>query len=607
MPAERRAGASVTRAAAARLVLGTIVLTAFGLRLANFAAVTPNPFYDAAVRSMGQSWHNFFFGAFEPGGSVSVDKIPLDLWLQVLSVKMLGFGSVALRMPEALAGTLAVPLLYDTVRRVAGRPAGLAAAAALAVLPVAVLTARSDTMDSVMMALLVLAAWLTVRAAQSGRAGWLVGGGIALGVAFNVKMFEALLAAPALAALFLLGASASWPRRAAQLALAGAALAVTSLAWIVPASLTPPGSRPFPIGSTNGGIWNVVFVFNGSSRLRPPGGAAHAHTHQGLGRLFHDSATAYASLIGAPLAAALVLGLTALALHLPALLRREADPMRRLQRAAGVAVAIWLGTGLAVFGSMSRLHVRYLEAFTPAVAIALGAGAVALAWLGGRHRGIGLVLAAALAGSLVLEQRIAGAPSPGIEMSITIFAGLAAAACVVLVVLPSPSRAAIAPIAALLAVTTVLLAPAGRSLSVVRSAAADSGHPGHIAPVRLERISSYLARHSRGTRYEAAASSAIAAGPLIAHDARPVLILTTLYGRPLGGVATLRHAVATGAVRYALLRDGRCRPAHPGGAACAPAVRWARRHGADVSRRAGLPHRGTLLRLSLRPVPGTRR
>ena len=40
---------------------------------------------------------------------------------------------------------------------------------ALAVMPVAVLTGRSDTMDSLMMALMVLAAWCVVRAVQSRR------------------------------------------------------------------------------------------------------------------------------------------------------------------------------------------------------------------------------------------------------------------------------------------------------------------------------------------------------------------------------------------------------------------------------------------------------
>ena len=75
-----------------------------------------------------------------PAGRLAVDKPPVDLWLQVASVKLLGFNSLALKLPEALAGTPSVPLLYDLVRRVFGRGAGLASALALAVLPVTVLT-----------------------------------------------------------------------------------------------------------------------------------------------------------------------------------------------------------------------------------------------------------------------------------------------------------------------------------------------------------------------------------------------------------------------------------------------------------------------------------
>src|SRR6185312_13494589 len=127
------------------------------LRLWQIGKVPPDPFYDAAVRSMALSWHNFFFGAFEPGASVSIDKPPVDLWLQVAAVKLLGFSSTSLKLPEALAGIVSVPLLYEAVRRLWSPVAGIAAAAALALLPIEVITSRSDTMDAVMMALLVLA------------------------------------------------------------------------------------------------------------------------------------------------------------------------------------------------------------------------------------------------------------------------------------------------------------------------------------------------------------------------------------------------------------------------------------------------------------------
>src|SRR5271154_5367194 len=131
------------------VAVGGIPALAACLRLLALSKVGQNPFYDAAVRSMGDSLRNFFFGAFEPAGSVSIDKPPVDLWLQVISVKLLGFSSTTLKVPEALAGIASAPLLYAVVRRMWSPAAGIAAAAAIAVLPIEVITARSDTMDGV--------------------------------------------------------------------------------------------------------------------------------------------------------------------------------------------------------------------------------------------------------------------------------------------------------------------------------------------------------------------------------------------------------------------------------------------------------------------------
>ena len=70
--------------------------------------------------------------------------------------------------------------------------------AAIAVLPVEVITSRSDTMDAVMMALLVLALLLLVRGVETGRSAWLFAAAAALGIAFNVKLLESLVAVPGL-------------------------------------------------------------------------------------------------------------------------------------------------------------------------------------------------------------------------------------------------------------------------------------------------------------------------------------------------------------------------------------------------------------------------
>src|SRR5262245_385293 len=73
-----------SRGLALRLeAMAGVVLLAAGLRLSGLPALGfANHYYTAAVASMLQSWHNFFFVAAEPGGAVSVDKPPLGLWVQ---------------------------------------------------------------------------------------------------------------------------------------------------------------------------------------------------------------------------------------------------------------------------------------------------------------------------------------------------------------------------------------------------------------------------------------------------------------------------------------------------------------------------------------------
>jgi 4-amino-4-deoxy-L-arabinose transferase-like glycosyltransferase len=351
-----RARASADVSAGTAVALGAITVLAAVLRFANFAQVPPNSFYDAAVRSMGQSWHNFFYGAFEPAGQVSIDKTPVDLWLQVASTKLLGFSSVAVRLPEAVAGVLAVSLLYDLVRRLFGRTAGLGAAAALAVLPISVLTAHSDTMDSLMMLLDVLAAWLVVVGAQRRSAWLVVAAGAILGLAFNVKVFEALIVLPALGVLAWLASDLSVRRRVLALGGGLAAFAGVGLSWVAVASLAPLGARPWPIGSTNGGVWNVVFVFNGIDRLRSHASPAALRLDPpGPFRFLTTSGHDYPALVGATLLAAAVFG--ALALGAAAMTGRSRE-RSRLPFAGAMFFGVWLVAGVALLSGAQRLQPR---------------------------------------------------------------------------------------------------------------------------------------------------------------------------------------------------------------------------------------------------------
>ena len=402
------------------------------LRLLHIGQVPPDPFYDAAVRSMTLSWHNFFFGVYEPGGSVSIDKPPVDLWLQVASVKLFGFTSTTLKLPEALAGVAAVPLLWAALRRVWSAPAALAAAITMAVLPIEVITSRSDTMDAVMMVLIVLALLLVVRAAESGRTAWLLAAAAALGLAFDVKLLESLVAVPGLAVLAYLGLPGPRRRRLLRLGAAACVYVAVALAWLTATLLVPAHERPFAIGSTNGSAWNAAFVFNGTDRLGgkspepqqtnyEPGHHYPVATQSERDHIpiVPPSPTRLLARIG-PLSGerlGLVL-LAALLLGIPALLRdvrpREgdgaepdtvppadpADPADpggepgdtaladsvRVRRALAGGLGVWVLTGIVLFSYMTRLHPRYVEGLTPAVAAMLGCGAAWASSLTGRVR-----------------------------------------------------------------------------------------------------------------------------------------------------------------------------------------------------------------------------
>ena len=74
-----------------------------------------NEYYAGAVRSMASSWHAFFYGALDSAGVMTVDKPPLALWVQALSVRVFGFSSWSMLVPQALMGVASVGLVYDLV------------------------------------------------------------------------------------------------------------------------------------------------------------------------------------------------------------------------------------------------------------------------------------------------------------------------------------------------------------------------------------------------------------------------------------------------------------------------------------------------------------
>jgi 4-amino-4-deoxy-L-arabinose transferase-like glycosyltransferase len=606
------------------LVLALITLAAAALRLVYIGKVSPDPFYDAAVRSMTLSWHNFFFGVFEPGGSVSIDKPPIDLWLQVVSVKLFGFSSTTLKLPEVFAGIVSVPLLFEVVRRVWNPLAGLAAALALAVLPIDVITSRSDTMDVVMMALILLAFLLLVRAAETGRDRWLLGAAAALGVAFDVKLLESLAALPGMAVFAYLGLAGPMPQRLRRLAVAGAVYLVVALAWLTATQLAPAHDRPWAIGSTNGSAWNAAFVFNGTDRLggkspepqftvyQPghhyPTATQSERDHIPIvppspTRLLARIGPLSGERLGLELLVALLLGIPAL---IWGLRHQEDDEMRvdgdeapsteraRLRRAGAAGIAIWMATGILLFSAMSRLHPRYVEAFTPAVAAMLGIG---VAWaVIPRDRGRLAILLAALAITVIYAERLLYGTTGA--WWVALLGALGAATFALLARLRSLDadlRSVLAPTGALvMALVAVIAVPVSADVTAINNHVTDAGYVGALPTEEQRLVSTYLRAHQGSAFYEVASVSATGIGSLIVQDARPVLVLTSYGSRVFTSVSKLQRLIAEGKVRYAFLNSTCGRHGSALNPACSAPAKWVRAHGTDVSTQAGLSERKVL-------------
>lgn len=226
-----------------------------------------NHYYTAGIESMLKSWHNFFFVAAEPGGSVSLDKPPLGFWLQAISAYFLGVNGFSVLLPQLIAGVISVVVLYHLVRRSFGVVPGLVAALALAITPVVVATDRNNTIDSTLILTLLLAAWAFIKATETGKLRHLLLGAALVGIGFNIKMLEAYLPLPAFYALYFFGSREKIGPKAGKLVLASALLAVISFSWVTIVDLTPATQRPYVGSSSDNSETNLILVYNGVDRL----------------------------------------------------------------------------------------------------------------------------------------------------------------------------------------------------------------------------------------------------------------------------------------------------------------------------------------------------
>jgi 4-amino-4-deoxy-L-arabinose transferase-like glycosyltransferase len=392
------------------------------------------PYYAAAVRSMSGSWHDFIFGAFDPAGTITLDKLPGAFWVQALSVHVFGYSTWAMILPQAVEGVVTVLVLYRAVSRLAGPVAGLIAALVLAVSPAVVALDRGNISDSLMIMLLVLAADAVSAAILSGGAWWrLIVAGVCVGLAFQAKMIEAWMVLPALGLAYLISGPGTTWRRVRQLVVAGLVAGLVSLSWMTAVSLVPAASRPYADGSNDNSLYAQVFTYNGFGRfgeqtplqlltgeIGPASVLQLAPAAPGPARLLENE-------LGRDTGWLLPAALLAAVAGLAGLRRRpRGDPLR----ACVILWGTWLVTLWAEDSATTELNTYYTAALAPAAAALIGAG-VAAAWSARSRPGLAprLALAVVVAGTAAYAAWLvppAGRDVPGWLVPAVIVAGVLA-------------------------------------------------------------------------------------------------------------------------------------------------------------------------------------
>jgi 4-amino-4-deoxy-L-arabinose transferase-like glycosyltransferase len=341
-----------------------------------------NLYYAAGVKSMLESWHNFFYLSYDPGGFVSIDKPPLGFWLQALSAKMFGFHGWALMLPQILAGVLSILILYRLVSRVFGSDAGLIASLILAVTPISVAAARNNTIDSLLVFTVLAAAWMLFKALEH-KAGalWMYASAIMVGLAFNIKMLEAYLVLPAFVILVVLARGMTRREKLKQLLIAGVILIVVSLTWAIIVDLTPMNLRPY-VGSTkHNSVIELMLRHNAVNRFN------------GVNNPFR----LFTSDLGGQISWFLPLSLLSSVFMLWKIPHLRLKKLRfNLQQQNVLFWLAWLIPMTVSFGTATLFHRYYTVMMAPAIAALSGIGLVHLWSVAVQRKRSGWILFAAI-------------------------------------------------------------------------------------------------------------------------------------------------------------------------------------------------------------------
>lgn len=335
-----------------------------------------NPYYSAAAQAGSKDWKAFFFGSFEWGNLITVDKPPLSIWVMALSVRLFGLNSWAILAPQAVMGVASTYLIYRIIRRGYGPVPALLGGAVYATTPVVFLMSRFNNPEPLMGLLTLIAVYVSLRALSGWRVVSFAAVGILLGLGFMTKQAQAFVVIPALFSTVVVFGQGSAGARLLRLSVAASTLVMTAAAWIAAVELTPPAQRPYIGGSWTNSALELTLDYNGLGRFiqvpitvagdRPTSSNDElAPYNGGLPRMFDGN---FAPEIAWLLFSAIAVGLILLALN-------RAVPLNAGQKQIALISLIWLFTAFLLLSFMgTAIHTYYTYSLAAPISCVLPIG-----------------------------------------------------------------------------------------------------------------------------------------------------------------------------------------------------------------------------------------
>ena len=356
--------------------IGVLGLSIFSglLTLWNLQSVARSEYYASIARSMSTNFGNFFFGAIDTAGTVSLDKIPGSFWVPAIFVRIFGFSTWSITAPNALAEVALVIVVAHKSRMLFGRTAGFLAGAIIATTPIVIAVSRSNQPQSFFLLTLAIAGHYAAKALIQVRRRDLIISGAWIALAFHTYMLEAWAVWPALIIAWLF-TKGNLGKKAVDLLIAGAISLLLSLTWIVIVALVPAAHRPYVGGTYHNNPFEMVFGYNGLGRFTATTSALSSATADptfrsftppfggsaGIGRIFSEAVAGQIAWM-IPVAAASVVILYLLKISKPLV----------------IFFLLWLVTFFAMFSAVAGIHQFYTSSLSIPVALLTG-GAIALA------------------------------------------------------------------------------------------------------------------------------------------------------------------------------------------------------------------------------------